>query len=43
MVKSVKQGQVISKYGEFFLKVQLKYWEYATPGGGLQCDPGQWG
>ena len=42
MVKSVKQDQVITKDGEIFRKVQVKCKKkYATPGGGLQFDPGQ--
>ena len=38
VAKSMTGDQVITTDGEIFRKVQVKY---ATPGGGLRCDPGQ--
>ena len=40
---SVKWDQIINKGGEIFRKVQWNVEKYATPGGGLRCDPVQWG
>ena len=43
MVKSVKQDQVITKYGGFFFEIFLGNVEkYATLGKFLWCDSGQW-
>ena len=41
MVRSIKQDQDISKDGEFFFKSKENVKKYATPGGGLRCDPSQ--
>ena len=43
MVKSIKQDQDISNDKDFFFFIYEKCLKkYATPGGGLQCDPSQW-
>ena len=44
VVNSVKQDQVNTKDGEKEEEKKFKWYvkKYATPGGGLQCDPGQW-
>ena len=42
VVKSVKRDQDISEDGEFFLNIQAKC-KKKYAGGGLQCDPSQWG
>ena len=42
MVKSKKQVQNISKDGDFFLSPRKIFRKkYATPGGGMRCDPSQ--
>ena len=45
-VSSVKQNQVFTKDREGEKKQRKNMWnfeKYATPVGGLRCDPGQWG
>ena len=41
----MKRDQDSSKDGELFFleKFKKNVKKYATPGGGLQCDPSQWG
>ena len=43
VVRSVKQGHVITKDGIFLEKFKWNVEKYATPGGCLQYDPGHWG
>ena len=43
VVRAVKKDQVITKDGNIIWIVQFQVQVQATPRGGLQCDPGQWG